>query len=74
MSRSHLGTAGLVFIALLAFPRASSAGLMDYIHEMSGPKMYGLRMVACEVYLTGGGRGCDWIGEFSVRLFTKRSE
>jgi len=71
MSRSHPGTAGIVFIALLAFPRASSAGLMDYIHEMSGPKMVGLRMVECEVYLTGGGRGCDDIVELINRLRKK---
>lgn len=53
MSRSHLGTAGIVFIALLAFPRASSAGLMDYIHEMSGPQMIGGIVLHCKIYFDG---------------------
>ena len=58
MSRSHLGTAGLVFIALLAFPRASSAGLMDYIHEMSGPQMGSFLLVDCEYSLRDQNRSC----------------
>jgi hypothetical protein len=50
MSRSYF--VGVVMIALLAFPHVSSAGLMDYIHAMSGPQMIG-GIVHCKIYFDG---------------------
>ncbi len=42
MLQRRLLLTGSVFIALLALPRAGTAGLVDVILEMSGPKMYGI--------------------------------
>ena len=48
MSRSHLRIFGIALLALLAFPRAGSADLIDFIWEMSGPQMIGKGLLHCE--------------------------
>lgn len=51
MSRSRLATAGIVLVALLAFPSMSFASFMDFIYEMSGPELISLVPVRCELDL-----------------------
>lgn len=48
MSRSQLAAAGIVFVALLAFPTVSSASFMDFIYEMSGPQLFAILPLHCE--------------------------
>jgi hypothetical protein len=43
--------AAIALVALLAFPRTGSAGLLDFIWEMSGPQMI------------GGGFACRWAAD-----------
>ena len=46
MSRTR-GIVGFAFLVLLAFPRTSSASIIDFIWQMSGPQMIGV-VVHCE--------------------------
>jgi hypothetical protein len=60
-------------MSLLAFPSVSSAGVMDYIHAMSGPRMVGVGVIECEVYLyrpepNRPSRSCDSIVHAIIRL------
>lgn len=47
MQRMRLGIAVVFFAALVAAPNPAGAGLIDFIHEMSGPQMIGFP-VDCE--------------------------
>ena len=44
------GLAGIVFAIMLAAPRAASAGIIDFIWEMSGPQLWGFP-VECDLDL-----------------------
>ncbi len=65
MRRTRLGTAGIALVALLAFPRASDAGLADFIWELSGPPMIGL-VFYCEYNPDGNRTECR---AFDRRVF-----
>jgi hypothetical protein len=62
VSRSHLRTFGIALLALLAFPRAGSADLIDFIWEMSGPQMIGVGLLHCEYDLQDSGHRCHLSG------------
>src|SRR5262245_15116887 len=47
MSRTSLGIAGIVLIALLAFPGVARASIIDVIWKMSGPQLVGA-VLHCE--------------------------
>jgi hypothetical protein len=53
MSRAGLGTAGIVLVALLAFPRTATANILDMIWEMSGPQLIGIVVLHCKIDLQG---------------------
>jgi hypothetical protein len=58
MARLRLETAGIMLVALLAFPRTGHAGLIDFIMEMSGPQMFSVVLVDCEYNLANRQREC----------------
>jgi hypothetical protein len=51
MSQRHLRVVGIALLALLACPRAGSAGIIDFIWEMSGPQLIGFSLYHCELDL-----------------------
>ena len=67
VSRSHLRTFGIALLALLAFPRAGSADLIDFIWEMSGPQMIGVGLLHCEYDLPDGDPRCRFISHEGQR-------
>jgi hypothetical protein len=56
MSRSYV--VGSLLISLLAVPSVSTAGLMDYVHALSGPRIIGVIPVHCKLYFREGGSQC----------------
>jgi hypothetical protein len=40
MSRQRMGVGAIVFLAVMLFPRVSSADFIDFIWQMSGPRMF----------------------------------
>jgi hypothetical protein len=58
MARMRLEIAVIMLVALLAFPRAGNAGLIDFIMEMSGPTMFSLLLLDCEYNLESREREC----------------
>jgi|SoiMethySBSTD1v2_1073268.scaffolds.fasta_scaffold613448_2 hypothetical protein len=71
MQRSRLWMAGCVVALLLGFPRTGSAGLWDFIVEMSGPRMYGISG-DCRLLLDGTWDSCKvtvpaTLQEFAVK-------
>lgn len=65
MSRAYLGTATIALVALLGFPRAGNAGIIDFIWEMSGPQMFSVLTFQCEYDLSGTRKG-------ECRIYEKR--
>jgi hypothetical protein len=57
VSQSHLRTFGIALLALLAFPSAGRADLIDFIWDMSGPQMVGKGLIHCEYDLQASNRG-----------------
>lgn len=57
MTRTRLCTAGIVFAALLASPGSASAGIIDFIWEMSGPQMAGVP-ITCDIDVRTGEYQC----------------
>jgi hypothetical protein len=58
MSWSHLRAAGIVLVALLAFPGSSHAGIFDFIWELSGPRLVTWLTFDCEFNLINPGAEC----------------
>lgn len=58
MTGAHLRTAAIALLALLAFPRAGSAGIFDIIWEMSGPQMVSVFLLQCEFDLVNDQPEC----------------
>jgi len=65
MARSRLWTAVVMCTLLLAFPRTGSAGLWDFIVEMSGPRMMGVGY-ECRLMFDGEWESCKVSGGMSV--------
>ena len=57
MSRVTLGIAGVVCAVALMCPRPASAGIIDFIWEMSGPQMAGIPIV-CDIDVRTGEYQC----------------
>jgi len=61
MSQRRLWTTVCVVVFLLGFPRTGSAGLWDFIVEMSGPQLVG-GMSGCLLDLDGTWHHCSIVG------------
>jgi len=62
MLRHRVGTVCLAVLALFAFPREGSAHFMDFIWEMSGPRMIGV-VVGCDYDLQRKTTECRALGK-----------
>lgn len=68
MTQQRFGMAVCLVVALLAFPRAGSAGMGEVILGMSGPQLIGYPLIQCRVVLDSTARSC----EVSGRTFAGR--
>jgi hypothetical protein len=66
MPQRHLGTAACAFAMLLIVPRAASAGIIEIIAEMSGPKMFGFS-ADCRLNLDGTWDSCKTPGSLGLK-------
>ena len=68
LPRGRTAVVALALTMLLGIPRAASADLIDWIWDLSGPQMWGVGWLHCEILPQGGPVECKvpWIPSLPV--------